>query len=106
MENKHVQRSAGVHVLLFKFSCHISTSNPSNQTVLACAGISVCSLIFVFLSNVKQPDCSSRNLVQRVDSLTYDIYISTTSCKLSMSLRFFLPLHRALIACIFLVAVK
>ena len=37
MENKHVQRSAGV--LLFKFSCHISTSNPSKQTVLACAGI-------------------------------------------------------------------
>ena len=102
MENKHVQRSAGVHVLLFKFSCHISTSNPSNQTVLACAGISVCSLIF----DVKKRDCSSRNLVQRVDSLTYDIYISTTSCKLSMSLRFFLPLHRALIACIFLVAVK
>ena len=77
----------------------------SNRTVLTCAGILFCSLIFVFLSNVKQSDSLSRNVEQRVDS--FDLrYILTTSCKLSMSLRYFLPQHSVLIACIFLAAVK
>ena len=59
----------------------------SNRTVLTCAGILFCSLIFDFLSNVKQSDSLSRNLEQRVDS--FDLRYILTTCKLSMSLRHF-----------------
>ena len=76
----------------------------SNRTVLTCAGILFCSLIFDFFSNVKQSDSLSRNLEQRVDS--FDSRYILTTCKLSMSLRYFLPQHSVLIACIFLAAVK
>ena len=76
----------------------------SNRTVLTCAGILFCSLIFDFLSNVKQSDSLSRNLEQRVDS--FDLRYILTTCKLSMSLRYFLSQHSVLIACIFLAAVK
>ena len=76
----------------------------SNRTVLTCPGILFCSLIFDFLSNVKQSDSLSRNLEQRVDS--FDLRYILTTCKLSMSLRYFLPQHSVLIACIFLAAVK
>ena len=54
MGNKHVQRPAGV--MLFKFlQCmsHIDLKSSIQTDVLACAGILFCSLIFVFLLNVK-----------------------------------------------------
>ena len=48
-----ISRCDVIQVLM---SCTCIDLKSTNQTVLTCAGILFCSLIFVFLSNVKQRD--------------------------------------------------
>ena len=58
-------------------SSHVTDLKSSNQTELACAGTLLCSLIFGFLSNVKERAVILKVAIRNSELtvLTYDIYI-------------------------------